>query len=96
MIGNNRYIDLDNINVYNNLMKFHSFVLKILSGNGILGSIKDHYSVKNLRKLTRNNLNLKIVNINACTKNVKIKSMCYQVKRGNKIVKTNSDINQGT
>ena len=41
------------------------FVLKILSGNEILTSIKGHNSVTNLRKMTANNPNLDIVNINS-------------------------------
>ena len=36
LIGNNRFIDLVNHNVYKSLMIFHLFVLKILSGNEIL------------------------------------------------------------
>ena len=51
-----------------NLVKLHQFLLKILSGNEILTSIKGHNSVINLRKLTRNIPNLDIVNINAYAK----------------------------
>ena len=52
MIGNNRYLYLVNVNVYKNLMKFHSFVLKILSGNEILEPIKDHnfYKIKKINR----------------------------------------------
>ena len=46
-----------------NLAKFHRFILKILSGNKILTSIKGHKSVINLRKLMFNNSNLYLVNI---------------------------------
>ena len=49
-------------NTIQNLVKFHQFVLKILSGNEILTSIKDHSSVIHLRKLTCNNPNLDLVN----------------------------------
>ena len=48
-----------------NLAKFHQFILKILSLIEILTSIKDHNSVTNLRKLTCNNPNIDLVNINA-------------------------------
>ena len=48
-----------------NFFKFHLIVLNILSGNEILTSIKGHNSVINLRKLTCNNPNLDLVNINA-------------------------------
>ena len=51
-----------------NLVKFYQFVLKILSGNDILTSIKGHNSVINLWKLTCNNPNLDVVNINAYAK----------------------------
>ena len=45
-----------------NLVKFHRFVLNILSGHKILTPIKDHSSVIHLRKLTCNNPNLDLVN----------------------------------
>ena len=46
-----------------------SIVLKILSGNEIPTLIlKGHTSVINLRKMTRNNPNLDLVNLNANTK----------------------------
>ena len=51
-----------------NLVKFHPVVLKILSGNEILTSIKGHNSVINVRKLTRNNPNIDLVSINAYPK----------------------------
>ena len=44
-----------------NLVKLHPVVLKILSGNEILTSIKGHNSVINVRKLTRNNPNIDLV-----------------------------------
>ena len=47
MEGSNPNLDLINIQMHlQNLVKFHSFVLKILSGNEILASIKGHNSVK--------------------------------------------------
>ena len=48
-----------------NLVKFHQFVLKILSGNKTEVSIKGHNSVINLQKFMRNNANLDVFNINA-------------------------------
>ena len=72
-----------------NLVKFHQFVLQILSGNEILTSTKGHNSVINLRNLTRNNTNLDLVNINAYAKFGQIPSMYSQdIER-----KRNSDIN---
>ena len=72
-----------------NLVKFHQFVLQLLSGNEILTSTKGHNSVINLRNLTRNNTNLDLVNINAYAKFGQIPSMHSQdIER-----KRNSDIN---
>ena len=51
-----------------NLVKFCPLVLKILSGNEILTSIKGHNSVANLRNLTLNNPNLDTINVNVYTK----------------------------
>ena len=50
------------------LVKFRSFVIKILSGYKILISIKDHNSVTNLQKITDDTPNLDLVNFNAHTK----------------------------
>ena len=47
------------------LAKICQFVLKILSGNYIPAKIKGHNSGTNERKMTCNNLNLELVNINA-------------------------------
>ena len=52
-----------------NLVKFHLFVLKILSGNKILTEIKGYNSVVNLRKLTCNNPNLDAVKVTSTIKN---------------------------
>ena len=49
-----------------NLVKFHQFVLKILRGKR--NSDINHNSVINLQKLTHNNPNLDLVNINAYAK----------------------------
>ena len=51
-----------------NLVKFCPFILKILSGNKILTSIKGHNFVANLQKLTRNNPNIDCVNVDVHTK----------------------------
>ena len=61
-----------------NLAKFNPVVLKILSRNEILTSIKGHNSIINLRKLTRNNHNLDLVNINGYAKFGQIPSICSQ------------------
>ena len=50
------------------LIKFCQLVLKILSGNEILTSIKGRNSVANLRNLTLYNPNLDIINVNVYTK----------------------------
>ena len=51
-----------------NLVKFCPSVLKILSGNEILTSIKGHNSVANLRNLPLYNPYLDIINVNVYTK----------------------------
>ena len=53
-----------------NLVGFCQFVLKILSGNEILTSIKGRNSVKTLRKMTGNNPKLDLVNVDVQTKNL--------------------------
>ena len=45
-----------------NIIKFHWFVHKILSGYKIMTMAKGHNSVMNLQKLMHNNLNLDLVN----------------------------------
>ena len=74
-----------------NLVRFCQFVLKILSGNEILTSIKGHNSDKILRKMTGNNPKLDLVNVDVHTKFGRILSMRSQdIER-----KQNSDVNQG-
>ena len=75
-----------------NLVKFCPLVLKILSGNEILTSIKDHNSVANLRNLPLYNPNTVIINVNVYTKFGLILSI------GSKDIerKRNSNINQGS
>ena len=74
-----------------NLVGFCEFVLKILSGNEILKSIKGRNSVKILLKMTGNNPKLGFVNDDVHTKFGQILSICFQdIER-----KRNSDVNQG-
>ena len=73
------------------LVKFCPLVLKILSGNEILTSIKGCNSATNLRKMTLYNPILDIINVNVHTKFGYILSIGSQdIER-----KRNSDINQG-
>ena len=66
-------------------------ILNILSGNEILTSIKGHYSVANLQKMTLYNPNLDLIKVNVHTKFGLILSIGSQdVER-----KRNSDINKG-
>ena len=74
-----------------NLVGFCQFVLKLLSGNDILTSIKGRNSVKILQKMTGNNPKLDLVNVDAHTKFGPILSIHSQyIER-----KRNSDDNQG-
>ena len=68
------------------LVKFHQFVLKILSGNEILTSIKGHNSVIDLRILTRNNPNQDLVNVNAYANFVKFHQFVLKLLSGNEIL----------
>ena len=73
-----------------NLVGFCRFVLKILSRNEILTSIKGRNSVKILRKMTGNNPKLDLVNDDVHTKFGQILSIHSQdIER-----KHNSDVNQ--
>ena len=74
-----------------NLVGFCQFVLKILSRNEILTSIKGLNSVKILRKMTGNNPKLDLVNVDEHTNFGWILSIRSQdIER-----KRNSDVNQG-
>ena len=74
-----------------NLVKLCPLVLKILSGNEILRTIKGRNSVANLRNLPLYNPKLDIINVNVYTKFGLILSICSQdIER-----KRNSYINQG-
>ena len=74
-----------------NLVRFCQFVLKILSGNKILTSIKGRNSVKILGKMTGNNPKLDLVNVDVHTKFGQFLSIPSQdIER-----KQNFDVNQG-
>ena len=74
-----------------NLVGFCQFVLKILSGNEILTSIKGRNSVNILRKMMGNIPKLDLVYVDVHTKFGQILSIRSQdIER-----KQNSDINQG-
>ena len=73
------------------LVKFCLLVLKILSGNKILTSIKGRNSVANLRKMTLYNPIVDLINGNVYTKSGLILSIGSQDIEQ----KRNSDINQG-
>ena len=88
---NNHNLDLLSIMHMQNLGSFHQFVLKILSGKENLTIIKDHNSIVNKQKLTRNNPNLDLVKINAYAKFDQIPSICSQGIE----LKGNSDNHQG-
>ena len=68
MTGNYHKLDVVNIDAHTKLVRLCQFVLKILSGNEILTSIKGHNSVKILRKMTSNNPKLDLVNDDVHTK----------------------------
>ena len=72
------------------LVKFCPLVLKILSGNEILTSIKGCNSAANLLKMTLYNPNLDLINCNVYTKFGKILSTGSQDIEQ----KRSSDINQ--
>ena len=69
MRGNNPKLDLVNVDAgKKRLGRFCQLILKILSGNKILMSIKGHNSLKIYRKITGNNPKLDIVNVDVHTK----------------------------
>ena len=73
------------------LVSFCQFVLKILSKNQILISIKGRNSVANLRKTINYNTNVDLVNDNVYTKFGLNRSIRFQFIEQ----KLNSDVNQG-
>ena len=88
MTGNNPKLDLSMMTCIQNLVGFCQFILKILSGNEILTSIKGRNSVKILRKMMGNNPKLDLVNVDVHTKFGRIRSQDIERKQ-------NSDVNQG-
>ena len=73
------------------LVSFCQFVLKILSKNQILTSIKGRNSVANLRKTTIYNTKVDLVDDNVFTKFGLKRSIYFQDIEQ----KLNSDVNQG-
>ena len=67
-----------------NIDKCHPFILE-MSGNEILTQVKGHKSFKNLSKLTHNNPNPDLVNINACAKYCHLPPIVLKISSGNKI-----------
>ena len=93
MTCNNPKLDLvdDVVQCIQNLVRFYQYVLKILSGNEILTSIKGRNSIKILHKMTCNNPKLDLVNADVHTKFGQILSIASRdIER-----KQNFDINQG-
>ena len=74
-----------------NLVLFCQFVLKILSKNQFLTSIKGRNSFANLRKTMIYNTNIDLVKDNVYTKFGLNRSFCFQDIEQ----KLNSDVNQG-
>ena len=74
-----------------NLVLFCKFILKLLSKNRILSSIKGSNSVANLQKTKIYNTNIDLVNDNVLTKFGLFLSIPSQAIEQ----KLNSDINQG-
>ena len=74
-----------------NLVLFCQFVLKILSKNQFLTSIKGRNSFANLRKTMIYNTNIDLVNDNVYTKFCLNRSIRFQDIEQ----KLNSDVNQG-
>ena len=73
------------------LVSFCQFVLKILSKNQILISIKGRNSVENLRKTMIYNTNVNLVNDNVYTKF----GLNWSIRFQDIEQKLNSDVNQG-
>ena len=76
-----------------NLVKFCPLILKILSGNEILTSIKGNNSVLNLRNLTLYNPNLDIINVNVYAKFGQFCPFVLKILSGNEILTSNKDHN---
>ena len=93
MVHNNPALFSDN--EYKKLVKFCLFILKIVSKNQIMTSIKGRNSVANLKKKEKekkiNNTNVDLVNDDVYTKFCLILSICSQDIE----YRPNSDMNQG-
>ena len=74
-----------------NLVLFCQLVLKTLSKNQILTSIKGRNSVANLRKTKIYNINVDLVNDNVFTK----VGLIFSIRSQDIEQKPNSDVNQG-
>ena len=88
MKGNNPKLILLMLMHIKRLVRFCQFVLKILSRNKILTSIKGHNSVKIWRKMTGKNSKLDLVNVDVQN----LVKFCQFILNERK---QNSDINQG-
>ena len=78
-----------------NLVRFCQSVLKILSGNEVLTSIKGHYSVKILRKMTGNNPKLDLNNVDVHINFGQILSICsrdIEQKRNSDVIKGHNSV----
>ena len=75
------------------LVKFCPLVLKILSGNEILTSIKDRNSVVNLRNLMLYNPNLDIIYVICIQNFVKFCALVLKILSGNEILTSNKGHN---
>ena len=92
MTGNNPKLDLVNVDARKKRMvRFCQYILKILSRNEILTSIKGRNALKIYQKITGNNPKLDIVNVDVHTKFGQILSIRSQDIEQNR----NSDVNQG-
>ena len=88
----NLNLDLAKINAYIKYDEYHPFVLKILSRNEKLISLKGHSSITNSRKMTVNNPKLDLVNINTHAKFDQILTISSQDIEWKRNSKGNSDI----
>ena len=68
------------------MVRFIQFVLKILSGNGILMSIKGRNSVKIWRKMTGNNPKLDLDNVDVMQNLVRFCQFIIKILSGNEIL----------
>ena len=69
-----------------NLVKFCPLVLKILSGNEILTSIKGYNSVANVQKKYAYNPNLDVINVNVYIILFKFCPFILKILNGNEIL----------